>query len=586
MQKSSGDSKRSRSHSADSKVKKNRNYTGGNSYSGGKTADANGRRINQLNQNTAIKSVSVDVNTSKYSRNEELKYKPSKKAKQHKNLRLTLEEAHDRIIDSASRTAATEVLLTSKGGFIETEDETEKTYPFGPYSMAYSRNGRSTLLCGEKGHVAMMNLAKMSVGMELQLEEACYDAAFLHNEKLFACAQNKYTYIYDDKGVEIHCLRGHERPYKLDFLPYHFLLTTIGHSGWLKWQDVSTGQYVAGYQTGHGPARVLKHNPHNAVSHVGHSNGVVSLWSPAAGKALVSMFTHKAPVTDVAVDREGKFMTTAGLDGLVKIWDLRTYKTLHAFRADAPVVSLDISDTGLVAMGLGRQVQVIKDAFLKPSTDTYMKHTLSATGLAKASDGGGSAVKNVMFRPYEDILGISHSHGISNIVVPGSGEANFDSYEANPFQTNKQSREAEVHALLNKLSPEMIGLDSNFVGGVDQDQDAVRDEHRVIFNNANEESTGAKAGKKEKHKMRGRNKISAKLRRRQKNVVDAQAVKLKEAQEKARIEREAKLEIHRGGDGSVARGTSKRIRKEGDVTALSRFTAGPKDTHQRKSTLH
>ena len=120
MQKSSGDSKRSRSHSADSKVKKNRNYTGGNSYSGGKTADANGRRINQLNQNTAIKSVSVDVNTSKYSRNEELKYKPSKKAKQHKNLRLTLEEAHDRIIDSASRTAATEVLLTSKGGFIET----------------------------------------------------------------------------------------------------------------------------------------------------------------------------------------------------------------------------------------------------------------------------------------------------------------------------------------------------------------------------------------------------------------------------------------------------------------------------------
>ena len=33
--------------------------------------------------------------------------------------------------------------------------------------------------------------------------------------------------------------------------------------------------------------------------------------------------------------------------------------------------------------------------------------------------------------------------------------------------------------------------------------------------------------KKEKNKKRGRNKISAKLRRKQKNVVDAQTIKLK-----------------------------------------------------------
>ena len=502
-------SKRSRSTSADTRGgATNRHYTGGNSYSGGKTADANGRRINQLNQNLSVKDVAVDINTSKYARSEKLDYKPGKSVK-HKNLRLTLNEVHDRIIDSASRTAATEVLLSGKAGFIETEDETERTYrlkqkdiqpmvdintqrkcldlsltAFGPYNMNYSRNGRSMLFCGQKGHVAMMNLAKMTVGMELQLQEACYDVHFLHNEKLFACAQNKYTYIYDEKGMEIHCLKGHERPYKLGFLPYHMLLTTIGHSGWIKWQDVSTGEYVAGYQTGHGPARVLQHNPTNAVSHVGHSNGVVTLWSPASGKALVSMFTHKAPITDLAIDREGKYMATAALDGLVKIWDLRTYKTLHAFRSDSPVVSLDISDTGLIGMGLGRSVQVIKDAFTMPSVETYVKHTLKATGVVAASAGGGSAVtaqmrglassmnvKTVKFRPYEDILGISHTHGVSNIVVPGAGESNFDSYEANPFQDNKQAREAEVHSMLNKLSHEMIGLDASFVGSVDKDQD-------------------------------------------------------------------------------------------------------------------
>ena len=38
--------------------------------------------------------------------------------------------------------------------------------------------------------------------------------------------------------------------------------------------------------------------------------------------------------------------------------------------------------------------------------------------------------------------------------------------------------------------------------------------------------------------MRGRNKISAKLRRKQKNVIDAQMVKLKEMQKAQREERE------------------------------------------------
>jgi hypothetical protein len=46
----------------------------------------------------------------------------------------------------------------------------------------------------------------------------------------------------------------------------------------------------------------------------------------------------------------------------------------------------------------------------------------------------------------------------------------------------------------------------------------------------------------EKNKTRGRNKISAKLKRKQKNVVDAQTVKLKEKLSKEREERESKKE--------------------------------------------
>ena len=49
-------------------------------------------------------------------------------------------------------------------------------------------------------------------------------------------------------------------------------------------------------------------------------------------------------------------------------------------------------------------------------------------------------------------------------MIPGSDEANLDSmeYNTNPYPDTKQRCEGEVHALLDKLSPDMIALDPEF----------------------------------------------------------------------------------------------------------------------------
>ena len=47
----------------------------------------------------------------------------------------------------------------------------------------------------------------MNAGVLAQVRETTRDVAILHNEQFFAAAQKKYTYIYDKRGLEVHCLK-------------------------------------------------------------------------------------------------------------------------------------------------------------------------------------------------------------------------------------------------------------------------------------------------------------------------------------------------------------------------------------------
>ena len=109
------------------------------------------------------------------------------------------------------------------------------------------------------------------------------------------------------------------------------------------------------------------------------------------------------------------------------------------------------------------------------------------------------------------------------------------------------------------------------MGAVEKDSEVLKAEHKALFETAN----AAELQKKEKHKKRGKNKISAKLRRKQKNVVDAQMLKLKEKQAADRVAR-AEAGISGGSDliaakRDAANGVSGSASASSFQGALSRF---------------
>lgn len=478
----------------------------------------------------------VEKEVQRFARPEAAPPAPSLRGVKNRRLLRSLEADAAFQAEASESAARAAVLLTESEGFLEAEHELERTYKVtqgdlaaqvdqstrakqldlrleaqAPYRVAWSRNGRFMVMGGRKGHLAVVDGLRSEPRCEVSLSETVRDVVFLHNQNLFAAAQKKYIYIYDDAGSEVHRLRSHIRPDRLEFLPYHFLLASVGRGGWLKYQDTSTGELVSEHRTKLGPCSVMAQNPSNAIICLGHGNGCVTLWSPSAGgKALANVFCHDAPVVALAVSGSGRELVSAGLDGKVSVWDLRTYARVHSYFSPRPPGSLDVSQSGLLAVASGYQVQIWKDALRTKQQSPYMRHARP-----------GDEVLQVRFRPFEDVLALGHSSGVQTILVPGAGTANYDAFEANPFESTKQRREKEVRSLLEKLQPDMIVLDPQQIARVDT-LDPVEQRKEEEEERRKQLEAEGKLPEKRKNKMKGKNKIGSRLRVKHKNIFTAE----------------------------------------------------------------
>ncbi|KAM6475909.1 WD repeat-containing protein 46 isoform 2-T2 [Liasis olivaceus] len=454
-----------------------------------------------------------------------------KEAASSERLKHRLAAQEEKAQAAARQAARMELLLPEEAGFLEgDEDEDTCTIAqadiaaavdlaasakhfelqldrFGPYRLSYTRNGRHLLLGGRRGHVAALDWHTKSLMCEINVMETVTDLTWLHTETMFAVAQRKWLYIYDNQGVELNCLKRFHGVQRMEFLPYHFLLATASETGFLQYLDISVGKEVGTVCTKAGRLAVMAQNPSNAIIHLGHSNGTVTLWSPSAKAPLVRMLCHQGAVRAVAVDTSGSYMATSGLDHKLHVYDLRAYRRLHSLLLPCGAGVLDFSQRGLLGAACQEVVQVYKDVSVCPSQKPYVCHTLP------------SPSHGLRFCPFEDVLGVGHGQGFASLLVPGAGEPNFDALENNPFRSRKQRQEWEVKAFLEKIPSELISLDPRQLGQVDTV--SLEQQHKERAERLGYDPE-AKEPFSPRRRLKGRDSASGRLKRRKKVAAEEQ----------------------------------------------------------------
>lgn len=263
----------------------------------------------------------------------------------------------------------------------------------------------------------------------------------------------------------------------------------------------------------------LTQNPQNAILHMGHHNGTVTLWSPNSTTPLAKILAHRGPVRAISIDRQGRYMVSAGQDLKMCVWDIRTFKEVSSYTTRQPASSIEISDRDLTAVGWGTQITIWRDLFSKSMTE---QEKFGSPYLSWGAEG--KRIERVKWCPFEDLLGVSHNQGFSSIIVPGAGEPNFDAYEVNPYESTKQRQENEVRSLLNKLQPEMISLNPNYIGNLDLSSAEQRKEEKNLDAKPTDPTASIK------NRGRGKNSSLRKYLRKKgsKNIIDQKRLRIEE----------------------------------------------------------
>src|SRR5262249_50710156 len=75
----------------------------------------------------------------------------------------------------------------------------------------------------------------------------------------------------------------------------------------------------------------------------GSYDGVIRLWEVSSGKSLNALYGHNHWVTSVAFSPDGRVLASGSYEGVINLWDSQIGACLRTFRNDRPYERMNIT---------------------------------------------------------------------------------------------------------------------------------------------------------------------------------------------------------------------------------------------------
>jgi WD40 repeat protein len=238
--------------------------------------------------------------------------------------------------------------------------------------IAFSPHGG--VLAGEtpKGHLKLWSSTTFQAVATLSEKSNSLCLAFSSDGKTLAAGDTPALGIslWDVMNRKLlHRLEGHEAMVtSVSFSPDGKVLASGSADGTIRLWQVTTGKNLGVWE---GPATVERRatwifsvafSPDGKLLATGsakrtqfraHDAGIIKIWDPKRGKALVTLEGHSNSVATVAFSPDGRTLVSGSDDQTVKVWDVNTWKntvTLKGHSKEVWCVSYS-SDGKLLACG-------------------------------------------------------------------------------------------------------------------------------------------------------------------------------------------------------------------------------------------
>ncbi|CAL6075003.1 BING4CGT_(NU131) domain-containing protein [Hexamita inflata] len=324
----------------------------------------------------------------------------------------------------------------------------------GTYKLAYDDLGQHVAVGSTTGHLAIFRLRDFQLLAEKKLTESVHDLVFL-NGSLLAVSVAARVVIFDSTLLSVHniftgtCIG-------LEYLSRHMLLVS-STSNSLKYTDVTNGKSVADVPL-QSSANKIRQTYQALIAVSSPNSQIIKFYSPNHQEPLYALNTG---IITTDFHFTNNYLIVSG-QRYIKIFDVNNWSgEVRSAHFSEEIFKFELSQTNMLAIHSKSGISFIHLSKIMTSnnvtTDNENVQHVNLSELIHQTHKTDS-VAQMKFRNYFDNFAISGLN-FEQLLVPGSGKMEIDSYKANVFSSQRQRNEKEVKDQLHKLPFELIGED-------------------------------------------------------------------------------------------------------------------------------